>query len=107
MRDSTNMPTADWRDPKTLNRAKAQLKRAEPLVLTLPGDADLAFDDRAAGCHRDDGNGVLWNCRPAVTLKQLGGHAGLEGLEGLAEIAETADVTIDVDTRGHRLVFHD
>jgi hypothetical protein len=107
MRDYTNMPTADWADPKTVNRAKAQLMRAEPLVLNLPGDADLTLDDRAAGCHRDDDSGVLWNCQPGVALHQLGSHPGLEGLTDLVGAAETGDVTVDIDTSGHRIVFHD
>ena len=107
MRDTTNMPTADWSDPKTVHRAKAQLKRAEPLVLNVPSDTDLILDDEAAGCHRDENSGVLWNCRPDVTLRQLGSHAGLEGLESLSGAAETADVAVDVDIFGHRLIFHD
>lgn len=107
MRDYTNMPTADWGDPKTPNRAKAQLMRAEPLVLNLPAGADLFIDDRAAGCHRDEETGVLWNCRPNVALQELGSHPGLEGLEGLVRAAETGDVTVDVDTQHSRIVFHD
>ena len=107
MRDTTNMPNADWTDPKTLNRAKAQLMRAEPLVINLPADADLAFDEQAAGCHRDDDSGVLWNCGAGVTLKQLGSHAGLEGMADLVKAAETADLALDVDPQGRRIVFHD
>lgn len=93
MRDTTTMPAADWSDPKTLYRAKAQLKRAEPLVLNIPGDADLILDGEAAGCHCDEDSGVLWNCRPDVALPQLGRHAGLEGLENRVEAAETGVVT--------------
>ncbi|HKJ72367.1 MAG TPA: hypothetical protein VKA55_11485 [Gammaproteobacteria bacterium] len=105
MRDTTNMPTADWSDPKTLNRAKAQLMRDEPLVVNLPADADLTIDEGAAGCQRDD-SGLLWNCDPGVTLRQLGGHPGLEGMEKLAKAA-TGHSRVDVDGQGHRLVFHD
>jgi len=107
MRDYTNMPTADWADPRTVNRAKAQLLRAEPLVLNLPTDADLGIDDRAAGCHRDNDSGVLWNCQAQVTLQQLGSHPGLEGLAELVTAAEAGDVTVDIDASGHRIVFHD
>ncbi|MFB6260657.1 MAG: hypothetical protein ABEJ96_11370 [Thiohalorhabdaceae bacterium] len=107
MRDTTTIPAADWSDPKTLYRAKAQLKRAEPLVLNVPGDADLILDGEAAGCHRDEDSGVLWNCRPDVALPQLGRHAGLEGLENLVGAAETGAVTLDVDPQQKRIVFHD
>ena len=107
MRDYTNMPTADWGDPKTPNHAKAQLMHAEPLVITLPAEADLAIDDHAAGCQRDFESGVLWNCKPEPALSQLGSHAGLEGLGDLIKAAQAGDVTVDIDAGGHRIVFHD
>ena len=107
MRDTTNMPTADWADPKTVNHAKAQLMRSEPLVINLPEDADLTIDEHAAGCHRDEDSGVLWNCGTSVTLKQLGSHAGLEGMADLVKVAETADLAMDVDPQNHRVIFHD
>ena len=106
MRTYENMPTVEWGNPKTLNRARAQVKRAEPLILNMPEGASLAVDARAAGCQ-EAGEGMLANCSPERSLNELAGHYGLEGLERLAAAARNSGVAVDIDTPGHRVVIHD
>jgi hypothetical protein len=100
------MPTVEWGNPKALNRARAQVKRAEPLILTMPESASLAVDADAAGCQAE-AEGLLANCRPDRSLYELAGHYGLEGLEKLAAVARNSGVAVDIDTPGHRVVIHD
>mgnify|MGYP000131934904 CR=1 FL=1 len=106
MRTYENMPTVEWGNPKALNRARAQVKRAEPLILNMPESASLAVDAEAAACQVQN-EGMLTNCRPDKSLNELAGHYGLEGLEKLAVAARKSGAAVDIDTPGHRVVIHD
>ena len=106
MLDYSNLPALDWTDPESINKARAQILRAEPVILNMPRGIDLGVDGESLGCERDPDNGVLVGCRGPECLRALSRRQGLDGLEELAPAAEQAFATVDVDVEGRRLVIH-
>ncbi|MFA9460076.1 hypothetical protein [Thiohalorhabdus methylotrophus] len=106
MLDYSNLPALDWTDPESVNKARVQILRAEPVILNMPKGVDLAVDAASLGCRHDPDNGVLVSCRGPDCLRALSRLQGLDGLEELAPAAEQADATVDVDPGGRRIVIH-
>ncbi|MFP4561102.1 MAG: hypothetical protein ACLFRB_02045 [Thiohalorhabdus sp.] len=106
MLDYSNLPALDWTDPESANKARAQIIRAEPVILNMPRGVDLSVDAQALGCGRNPDNGILVGCRGPDCLRELSSHQGLDGLEELAPAAEEAHATVDVDAQGLRIVIH-
>ncbi len=107
MRDYSNMPALDWQGLITAKKALAQVHHAEPVILQMPADFDMAINAPACGCKPGKFGGEHIDCHAEDTLKALAGTNNEPALEELAEVAHEAAQVVDVETETRRIIIHD
>ncbi len=107
MRDYSNMPALDWQGPITAKKALAQVRHAEPVILQMPVDFDMAIDAPACGCKPGKFAGQHIDCHAEDTLKALARANDETALAELAEAAHEAAQVVDIETETRRIVIHD
>jgi len=107
MRDYSNMPFLDWKDPASAKKAMAQIHHAEPVIIGLPKDYLIVFDADACGCTPGDSPSHLIDCHAAESLKALAERNDSPELARLAKIAHEAGQVVDIETDNRRIIIHD
>ncbi len=106
MRDYGNMPELSWSEEHALEKAKLQIKRLEPLILTLPEKSDLRIAAEQFHCRESRDDGLVITCDPQTTLSELATRNSLPQLAELGDYIAQYDMTVDVDAGQHRIIIH-
>lgn len=107
MYDYGNIPSLNWREAHSADRASVQILRQEPVILNMPDGFGYELDAEAMGCDFDPESGILFNCDGRKTVEQLAQSNDAAGLKPIAEACHRSGSRVDVDAQGHRLIIHD
>ena len=107
MRDYSNIPTIQWREPESLMRVKAQVRHQEPVIIEMPEHFQFDAGDSVAECKRDESGDCIYDCAPESVLSELASRNHMPALRDLAAICVESGSRLDLDGSNRRLIIHD
>ena len=107
MRDYGNLPVLHWDGAISAKKASLQIHHAEPLVLQMPESFRMDIDALSYDCKLGKTTESHIDCQASALLKTLAEQNEVPELASLGNAAEDAGQVVDIDTRSHRIIFHD